>query len=199
MSQDQEKAGDSLALVEISSVARGLRCVDALVKRSQVRMHEANLVEPGKFLILFSGGVGEVEESFSAAVDLGGDLVVDRLLLPLVHRGVIEGLRGRVVIDDPDTVGVVEGRHVASVLEAADRSLKDAAVGLCGLRVTGGLGGRAYYVVFGLQHDVEAALDAGRRVLERRATLHAIERIARPHPEFLAWLLRPTPFTPTGL
>jgi microcompartment protein CcmL/EutN len=199
MNEEIKQAGDALALVEIDSVALGLHCVDALVKRSRVLVHEANLIEPGKFLILFSGGVGEVEESFAAAVELGGDRVVDRLLLPFVHRGLVEGLKGRIFVDDPETVGVVEGRHVASVLEACDRSLKDAAVGLCGIRVTGGLGGRAYYVVFGLQHDVEAAIEAGRRVLERRATLHQVERIARPHPEFLAWLLRSQPFQPTGL
>lgn len=188
--------GVALALLELNSVARGLRCVDTLVKRSPVCLHEANLIEPGHFLVLFSGGVAEVEESFNAAVEIGAEMIVDRLLLPMVHRGVIAGLAGSVQLQDPDTLGVVEGRHVASLLEACDRSLKDAQVELAGLRVTGGLGGRAYYVVHGVQHDVESALEAGRRVLERRGTLHAIERIARPHPEFLEFLLRPAPFAP---
>lgn len=189
---------EALALVELDSVARGLRCVDALVKRAPVTIHEANLVEPGKFLILFSGGVAEVEESFDAACGIAEDRVVETLLLPVVHPGLVQGLEGGRRVEDPDTVGVVEGRHVAGVLEACDRSLKDAAVDLCGIRVTGGLGGRAYYVVHGVQHDVEAALDAGQRVLERRGTLHAIERIARPHGELLDWLLRPVPFEPGG-
>jgi microcompartment protein CcmL/EutN len=186
----------SLALVELTSVARGLRCVDALVKRAQVRVHEANLIEPGKYLILFSGELAEVEESYAAACETGGDLVVDRMLLPRAHPALVEGLAGLVRVGQPDTVGVVEGRHVASVLEACDRSMKDADVALAGLRVSGGLGGRAWYAVTGLQHDVEASLEAGRRVLERRGTLHAIERIANPHEEFLAWLLRPAPFAP---
>lgn len=189
---------DALALIELDCVARGLRCVDALVKRAPVRMHEANLIEPGKFLILFSGGVAEVQESYEAALDLADDHLVDKLLLSLVHPGVVAGLQGQRHVDDPHTVGVVEGRHVAGVLEACDRSLKDADVQLCGLRVTGGLGGRAYYVVHGEQHQIEAALEVGQRVLERRGTLHGIERIANPHPEFLDWLLRPAPFSPGG-
>lgn len=190
---------EALALVELDSVARGMRALDALVKRAAVTVHEANLVEPGKYLILFSGAVAEVGESFAAACEVGGDRVVERLLLPVVHRGLTRGLMGLLDLEDPDCVGVVEGRHVAGVLEACDRSLKDADVALCGVRVAGALGGRAYYVVKGPQHDVEVALAAGERVLARRGTLYAVERIARPHAEFLAWLLRPAPFTPGGL
>ncbi len=190
---------EALALIELDSVARGLRAVDAMVKQARVKIHEANLVEPGKYLILFSGPVAEVEESYRAACDVGADRVLERMLLPVVHPGLTRGLMGVMDLEDPDCVGVVEGRHVAGVLEACDRSLKDAEVGLCGVRVAGSLGGKAYYVVHGAQHDVEAALAAGERVLAKRGTLFAIERIARPHPEFLAWLLRPPPFQPGGL
>lgn len=190
---------EALALVEIDSVARGLRAVDAMVKQATVRIHEANLIEPGKYLILFSGLVAEVEESFAAACAVGAERVVESMLLPVVHPGLTRGLMGITDLEDPDCVGVVEGRHVAGVLEACDRSLKDADVCLCGVRVAGALGGRAYYVVHGAQHDVEAALAAGRRVLDKRGTLFAIERIARPHPEFLAWLLRSPPFQPGGM
>jgi len=189
---------EALALVELDGVARGLRCVDALVKRARVAVHEANLVEPGKFLILFSGGVADVEESYAAVGEIGGDRIVERMLLSVVHPLLVRGLAGDLDLEAPDTVGVVEGRNVAGVLEACDRSLKDAAVRLAGVRTQGGLGGRAYYVVHGLQRDVEAALEAGGRVLEARGTLYGIERIAHPHPEFLAWLLRPPPFTPGG-
>ena len=190
---------EALALIELDSVARGLRAVDAMVKQATVTIHEANLIEPGKYLILFSGLVAEVEESFTAACTVGADRVVERMLLPVVHPGLTQGLMGVMDVDNPDCVGVVEGQHVPGVLEACDRSLKDADVQLCGVRVAGSLGGKAYYVVHGAQHDVEAALDAGKRVLDKRGTLFAIERIARPHPEFLVWLLRPPPFLPGGM
>jgi microcompartment protein CcmL/EutN len=190
---------EALALIELDSVARGLRAVDAMVKQATVKVHEANLVEPGKYLILFSGPVAEVEESYRAACDVADERLVERMLLSRVHPGLTRGLMGVIDLEDPDCVGVVEGKHVAGVLEACDRSLKDADVQLCGVRVAGALGGKAYYVVHGAQHDVEAALAAGERVLAKRGTLFAIERIARPHPEFLAWLLRPAPFQPGGL
>ncbi|RME22372.1 MAG: BMC domain-containing protein [Deltaproteobacteria bacterium] len=188
-------ATEALALIEVDAVASGLRALDGLVKRAPVEVLEANLVEPGRFLILFAGGVAEVEESFEAATESAHDGIVDSMLLPFAHSALVAGLRGREDREgELDTLGVIEGRTVAGTLHACDRSLKDAEVRLAGLRVTGGLGGRAYYVVHGLQHDVEAALDAGRAVLEERDALHRVECIPRPHDEMLTWLLRPPPF-----
>ena len=72
--------------------------------------------------------------------------------------------------------------------------VKDAAVSLVGIRVAVGLGGRAFFVVHGQQHDVEASVAAGSAVLEASATLHRTEVIARPHAEMVPWLLRTAPF-----
>lgn len=185
---------DCLALLELDSVARGYRTLDAMVKESPITVVHANLVEPGKFLILFGGGVAETEASFRIGVDLAAETVLDQVFLPLVDPRVWAGLRGVQAVDSPDTVGVIEGRSIAGVLEACDRSLKMADVGLCGLRVAVGLGGKAFYVVHGLQHDVEAAIEAGVGVLTARGSLHRAERIARPHPDFLAHVLPPAPF-----
>ena len=186
---------EALALVELDSIASGLRALDALVKKAPVSVLEANLVEPGKFLVLVAGPVGELGEAFEAATAEVPTAVGAKMFLARVEQRVVDALRGR---DDreerPEAIGLVEGRAVAPTIEACDRSLKDARVRLAGIRVTGGLAGRAYYVVSGLQHDVEAALDAGRAVLEAHDSFHRVERIANPHAEMLAFLLRPHPF-----
>lgn len=190
-------AEDALALYELDGVAVGLASLDALVKRAPVRVHEANLIEPGRFLLLFGGGVAEVEESARAVEERAGEAVLDRILLPMAHPAISPALRA-----DParpgelDTLGIVEGRSVACTLHACDRALKEADVGLLGLRVAVGLGGRAYFLVHGRQHDVEAALEIGGRVLDERQARHRIERVARPHEEMVGWLLRPAPFSP---
>jgi microcompartment protein CcmL/EutN len=186
---------EALALVELDSIASGLRALDALVKKAPVSVLEANLVEPGKFLVLVAGPVGELGEAFEAAIAEVPTAVGAKMFLARVEERVVDALRGR---DDreerPAAIGLVEGRAVAPTIEACDRSLKNARVRLAGIRVTGGLAGRAYYVVSGPQHDVEAALDAGRAVLEAQDSFHRVERIANPHAEMLAFLLRPHPF-----
>jgi microcompartment protein CcmL/EutN len=185
---------ESLALLELDSIARGYRVVDALVKEAPVAVKHANLVEPGKFLILFGGGVGETLAAFEVGVRVAKDTLHDSLHLPLVEPRIWSGLHGATGAGEIDTLGIVESRSIASTLAACDASLKMAAVDLVGLRVAVGLGGRGYFVVSGLQHDVEAAVTTGEHVLTARSKLHRVELVANPHPEFLAHLLAPAPF-----
>ena len=185
---------DALALLEIGSVARAMRTLDALVKESPVTVVETNLVEPGKVLILYGGGVAEVESAHKVGREVAGEELLDEVLLPLVEPRVWAGIAGQQAVGEPDTVGVIEGRSVASVILACDRCLKMANVGLCGLRISPALGGKGFFVVHGKQHDVDAAIEIGAGALRERDRLVRAERIGRPHPEFLAFLLRPAPF-----
>ena len=185
---------DALALLAYDSVASGLSALDALVKEAPVTVLEANLVEPGRFLILFVGGVAEAEASHRIATERHGAALLAEIFLPMVHPALVAGLAGEEDRSPPDTLGVVEGTTVAHTLVAADRALKDASVRLAGIRVAVGLGGRAFFVVHGEQHDVEASVAAGTAVLEATGTLHRTEIIARPHVEMVPWLLRAAPF-----
>lgn len=191
--------GDALALIELDSVAGGLRALDALVKKAPVHVLEANLIEPGRFLLLFGGGVAEVEEAFDEAAAVAGDGVIDRMHLPWAHEALLGALRGAEDVrsgDEMDTLGIIEGGRIAPTLVACDRALKDAGVELAGLRVAGGLGGRAYFLVFGAQHDVEAAIEIAGAVLDAAGQRHRLECIPRPHDEMVIWLLRRPPFAP---
>ncbi len=184
---------DALALLELSSVARGYRVLDWMVKEAPISVVEANLVEPGKFLILFGGGVAEVQAAFDEGLAHAGELVSEKLLIPYVHPRVWACLRGEESLPSVDCLGIVEGRAVAPTLDAADRSAKEADVQLGALRLTPGLGGKAYYVVAGEQHAVEAAIDTGRRVLG--AALVDAQVIPRAHADFLPFVLRQAPFS----
>lgn len=185
---------DALALLELASVARGYRMLDWMVKEAPVTIVEANLVEPGKYLILFGGGVAEVEESFAEGVALADGVLVDKLLIPFAHPRVWACLGGQESLGNADCVGVVEGTAVAAVIDAADRSAKEAEVHLAGLRLSPALGGKAYYVVTGEQHAVEAAIEVGRAVLGPKGRLLDTQIIPRAHAEFLPWVLRRAPF-----
>jgi microcompartment protein CcmL/EutN len=185
---------DALALLELDSIARGYRVLDAMVKESPVAIVQANLVEPGKFLILFGGGVAEVDSALVVGVELAAEALLDRVFLPGVHPRVWTGIAGTVERGDIDTIGIIEAGSIAGTIEAADYSLKMADVRLLGLRISAGLGGKGYYVVDGQQYDVDAAIEAGTGALSARGKLVRAERIARPHPDFLTQILRPAPF-----
>lgn len=185
---------EALSLLELDGVASGLTALDTMVKQAPVDVLEANLVEPGKFLILVAGGVAEVEESHQRAVERHEKALLSSMFLPMVHSSLMGALRGSDCRDGIDTIGVIEGTDVAGTLMSADRALKDSNASMVGIRVAVALGGRGYFLVSGAQHDVEAAIDAARDVLNARGALHRTECIARPHSEMIGWLLRPAPF-----
>ena len=184
---------ESLAMIELSSIARGYKVVDAAIKQSPIKVVEANRVEPGKYLFLFGGGVAEVEEAFVVAMDVAGAKVIDKMLLPMVHEAILPAFTSRKGLDGADTIGVVESASISSGLVTIDRCLKDSDVELSGLRVTPGLGGKLLYVVHGAQHDVEVAMELARTMLG--GALVDAECIANPHEEFVDIVLRPTPFS----
>jgi microcompartment protein CcmL/EutN len=127
-------------------------------------------------------------------VELAGEVLLDKLLLPFAHPRVWACLAGSESLANADCVGIIEGTAVASVIEAADHTAKEAEVHLAGLRLTPGLGGRAYYVITGAQHAVEAGVAAGRDLLGPRGRLLDTQIIPRAHAEFLPWVLRRAPF-----
>lgn len=185
---------DALALLELDSVARGYRVLDAMVKESPVTVVEANLIEPGRYLILYGGGVAEVEAAHKVGAEVAAECLRDQVLLPGVDPRVWTGLAGARRDGAFDTVGIVEGAAIASVLAACDAALKNAFVELTGLRIERALGGKGFFVVDGQQYDVEAAVEAGTAVLVARERHVRSELVARPHPEFLVHVLRQPPF-----
>ncbi len=182
MSEPAQLAGPALALLELESLARGVAVADALVKRAPVTLALAEAVSPGRYLLLFHGGVGEVEESLRAGVDRAGAALIDQLYLPLAAEGLVAALEGRMDDRRGESVGVVELATVASALRAADVALKKADVGLTRLQLARGIGGKGWFHLQGELHMVEAALEE--IMLEVKPPfLLATELLHSPHGE----------------
>ena len=177
----------ALAALEVSSIARGVFVVDALTKRASVRMLRADPVTPGKLLLLFAGGVAEVQESFEAAIEAAGDRVLDRLLLTHAHPAIVPALDGLASPVLSGALGMLEFSTVCATLGAADAALKEAEVTLMAMHLARGIGGRGYLVFCGSQDAVEASLEAGERSAPPEARV-GYELLARPDAS-LDWVL----------
>ncbi len=149
----------AIALLELSSIAIGIRAGDAMVKRAPVEVTFAGTVHPGKYLVLVGGDVASVEEAYGAGLDAGHDALIDRILLPAVHPELAACLRGKPGTMIGEALGVVETRTAAATIGAADRGLKGADVSLAEIRLADQLGGKAYCVFAGSVSDVEAAVE----------------------------------------
>jgi microcompartment protein CcmL/EutN len=155
----------ALALVEIQSIARGVVAADAAAKKAPIELVECAAVSPGKYLLLFAGGVAEVEESLRAAKAAAGDALLDTLFLPQADAQLIPAIRAgaggnaRVAIARAgESAGVLELLTVAAALRSADAACKAATVELQLLQLARGIGGKAWFVLRGLLTDVEAAM-----------------------------------------
>ena len=183
-----EIAGPALGTLELSSVARGVVVADAMVKKAPVELVFARAVSSGKFVILVSGEVADVEEAMNAAIAAAQATLVDRLLLPQAADSLLAALRRHAPSPTAvDAVGIFETFSVASTLHAADAAAKAARVEVAELRLADGLGGKAYFILAGEQADVEAALFAAEHVTPTGMLL-ARELIPRPHEDLLKHL-----------
>lgn len=177
--------GPALGLLELESLARGIVVADALVKKAAVRIAIAEAVTPGKYLLVFTGGVAEVEESFRAGEEAGGALVIDRLYLPHIAELVLAAIEGRFSKLAPnDAIGIVETHTVGSAIRAADAAVKRAQVKLTHMQLARGIGGKGWFTIAGEQHDVEAALEGAGAAVQAPLLL-GTEIIQRPHADLL--------------
>ena len=151
----------ALALVEFSSIATGIRAGDAMVKKAPVASIRCGTVQPGKYLVLLTGGVAEVEEALQAGLEVGADTVLGTVFLPNVHPAVIEALHGGHSEGAGVALGVIETSNVTATIRAADAGVKGAEVTLREIRLADGLGGKAYCLFQGEVQDVEAAVEIG--------------------------------------
>jgi microcompartment protein CcmL/EutN len=175
---------EALALLEVASLARGVVVADAVAKRAAIQLIFCEPVSPGKYLILFAGGVGEVEESQAAGAAAAGESLVDRLFLPQAHPQLLPAIRAgsrgfpHEAAEEP--AGLLELHSVAAALRSADAACKAAEVRLQLLHLARGIGGKAWFILRGDLTSVEAAVLAATEAAGE-GLLAGAEVIARPH------------------
>ena len=188
--RDDLTLGPAIALLELASVARGVEVASAILWEADIELLFATAVQPGKYVMLFTGSV----EDLRSAVDRGAGLaqgdLVDRLFIPQVHPQVESALRrtNGQIQGAIDALGVLETATVASAILAADAALKRATVDLLELRVANGLGGKSYISWTGEVSDVRSAMMAGSESASKNGHLLREVVIPSPHPDLVRFL-----------
>ncbi|UCF79845.1 MAG: BMC domain-containing protein [Candidatus Eiseniibacteriota bacterium] len=172
--------GEALGLVELNTVAIGIRVADEMLKASPVVLVEAAPVCAGKYVVIVRGDVASVEASVSRGASVGEECVVDTLFLASPHEGILPALTGTSDVGKIDALGVVETFSVASTVLASDAAAKAARVKLIEIRLAKGLGGRAFVTMTGEVSEVEAAVEAGSAPARATGVLVRSVVIARP-------------------
>ena len=176
------RTGPALGLVEVGSIARGVVVLDAMVKRSPVTVVDSWTASPGKYLVLVTGEVAEVDEAMEAGLAAAAEHLLDQVFLPQPDATILPAVCGARDRPTDDSVAVVETAMAAAAIRAADAAVKAAEVRLVELRLATGLGGKAYFVLAGDLFFVEAAVEAATDAAGRERLVN-VELIANPHPD----------------
>ncbi len=173
----------ALGALEFSSIAIGIMALDEMIKVAPISIIEAKTMCPGKYLIVFSGDVASVEYSLNKGFETGKELIVDSLLLPMIHPGVMMAIGKIIVTPEWDAIGIIETFSVVSCIEAADRAAKVGGVKIVEIRLAIGFGGKSYVKMLGSLDALQAAMEAGTATARSKNMLCMSSLIPQPHIE----------------
>jgi microcompartment protein CcmL/EutN len=162
--------GRSIGAVELSSIGVGYKVQDSILKEATVEMLVARTICSGKYFMMFSGGVSDVEAAVACAEKIGGDALIDRISVANAYEGIFPALGQSVVLDSDkvDSLGLIETFSGVSVLVAADYAGKSAEVTLFRLHIAMALGGKGLLLMTGSVSNVTTAVSAASEAVRQR-------------------------------
>jgi microcompartment protein CcmL/EutN len=181
----------AVGIVEVQSIAAGVRAADAMLKTARVDLLDASAASPGKYIVTVGGDVASVAAAVAAGVTEAGEFLLGQVLIGHLHPQVLAALRGAAVPGaEVQAVGLVETATVAGVIRAADAAAKTAVVDLLELRLAKGLGGKGYVTFTGDVGSVQVGVAAAADAAAHDGALVGTAIIPAPHPDLWPKLRR---------
>lgn len=178
----------SIGAIELSSIGIGYQVQDEMLKAASVELLVARTICSGKYFVVLSGPVSDVQAAIAAGLAQSGEAVIDHLVIPNVHESVFPALGQSVVLtsEQVEALGIVETFSGVSVIAAADAAAKAARVVLFRIHVAMALGGKGFCLMTGPVADVRAAVSAGAAEARQRGLLVCQIVLPRPSGELFA-------------
>ena len=109
-------------------------------------------------------------------------------MIPNIDPQVFAAINRTSEIGRVDALGILETYSVAAGISVADIAVKAAAVDLIEVRLSRGMGGKAFVLMTGTVADVTAAVDAASETVSTGGLLAAKTVIPSPHPDMIRYL-----------
>jgi microcompartment protein CcmL/EutN len=172
----------TIAVIEYGSIADGIYCTDALLKKAPIAMIKSGTISRGRYLIIIGGSTASVEESLNEALAVGQSSRLDYTLLPDIHPALHDAILGARVPVQEDAVAILETDTAAANIRAAELALKGTGVRLVELRLAENeMSGKAISLFNGELPDIQAAMQLAGDFLRGRKEYVQHRIICRPH------------------
>ena len=178
----------SIGALEFSSIGLGYQAQDEMLKAATVELLIARTICSGKYLVIIGGSVSDVEAAVQTGLKIGGEGVIDQLIIPNIHESVFPALGQSVILDGDHegALGVVETFSGTAALAAADAAAKSANVTLFHIHVAMAMGGKGLLLMTGSVADVRAGVESAAEEARSRGLLVSEVVIPRPSRELFS-------------
>ena len=180
---------DTIGIIELNSIARGMEVTDSMLKAADVKLLRASTICPGKYIVIVKGVVGAVKSAVQIGVEKGKENVVESRVIARLDPMVISAINAATEIKNMKSLGVLEFFDVTSALYAADAAIKAADVEIIEIRMGYAIGGKSFVTLTGDLSAVDAAIEVGSKVGGDNCMLVNKAVIPSPSKELLESLL----------
>lgn len=171
----------ALGLVEFKTIPVAVEATDEMLKAAEVELLLATPICPGKYITIISGEVDSVATAVKRGETVGDIFVVAAHTIPNISEAVMPALSGAVIVDELESLGIVESIAAIGAIKAGDIVAKASRVKLIEIRLARGLGGKGEVFYTGELGAVEAAQKAVLERLGEEGGVVSSVVIARPH------------------
>lgn len=168
------QANIAVGLMETSSIAKGIEALDGMCKAAGVKPEVHQAISKGKYIIVISGPLAEVDSSMAKGLELAGNTVVAKHVIRNIHAGALAALNKKIKPAKMEAVGIVETKEALPALFAADAAAKAAFVHVAEVNTGKGIGGKGYFTVTGEPGAVRTAVAAGVKAIGEDAVVSRI-------------------------
>lgn len=158
--------GNSVGMIELSSIAKGIETCDYMLKAADVELLRSSTICPGKYMIIVGGDTSSVNAAMEVGEEIAAEFLVDKLLIANVSDQLMPAISSTSQTPTEGAIGVIEFYSVASAIIAADTAAKAAAINLIEIRTGFAIGGKGFVTMSGDVSAVTAAIKAAESVSE---------------------------------
>ncbi|MEE1475273.1 BMC domain-containing protein [Fusobacterium sp.] len=145
----------TIGVVEFNNIPNGIKNLDLVLKKSDVKIYKAGVTCPGKYYFIIYGDNEDVKSAFEEVTCEAKFEIISG-----VSNKVIEILERRNKKDLGSSIGIIEFFTISESVKALDMILKGNTVETLKLILGNGIAGKSYFVITGDTSSVTEAINS---------------------------------------
>ena len=178
----------NIFVAEFKSVSRGIMVTDSMVKSAEVNIVQAGSLCPGKYLTILDGEISALISAGKIAEEQGGRHLFSSFTISGIDQRIVEAISGDLAEASADAIGIIEGPHMADLINSSDIAVDSAAVDFIEYRLARGCGVNSFFIITGTLSAVNEAADNASRFLGERGSLIAYKVLPAPDRQVMRWM-----------